>query len=234
MRTLKNMKLYFLLIFSTCCFNLFAQDKKVYAIKAGQEVHDVLSFNDIYQYPSFKAGSVLFLDGRTSTTDLNYNFLNGEMDFINPSGDTLSLADGQTIRSITIDKDTFYFKEGYVQLIAAHKTKKLAVKQQLALATTKKLGVYDQPTYSGAVTYGSYGDGLGVRKLVVREDIELVLRSTYYFGDRQEFHLANKKNIMNLYPKKEKELSAFLNEHKIKFSKEEDLKKLFNFLNELE
>jgi hypothetical protein len=104
----------------------------------------------------------------------------------------------------------------------------------LALATTKKLGAYDQPTYSGAVTYGSYGDGTAVRKLVVKEDIELALRSTYYVGDRQKFYLANKKNILNLYPKKERELSAFVNEHKIKFSKEEDLKKLFTYLNELD
>jgi hypothetical protein len=206
----------------------------VYAIKAGQEVYDVLSFNDIYQYPSFKQGSVLFLDGRTSTAKLNYNYLNGEMDFISPSGDTLSLADGETIKFITIDRDTFYFEQGYVQLVAAYKTKKLAVKQQLALATTKKLGAYDQPTHSGAVTYGSYSDGTAIRKLVVKEDVELVLRSTYYVGDRQEFYLANKKNILNLYPKKERELSAFLNEHKIKFSKEEDLKKLFTYLNELD
>lgn len=74
------------------------------------------------------------------------------------------------------------------------------------------------------MTYGSYADGTAIRKLVVKEDIELILRSTYFIGDRQEFSLANKKNFLNLYPKRERELSAFLDEHKIKFSKEEDLK----------
>ena len=228
------MKPHLLFILCSWPFGLLAQGKKVYAIKAGQEITDVLSFNDIYQYPSFKQGSVLFFDGSTSTAKLNYNFLNGEMDFINPSGDTLSLADSKTIKFITIDKDTFYVQQGYVQIIAGYKTKKLAIKRQLGLATTKKLGVYDQPTYSGAVTYGSYGDALGVRKLVVKEDMELTLRSTYYIGDRQQFFLANKKNFLDIYPKRERELSAFVNEHKIKFSKEDDLRMLFNYLNGLE
>ena len=228
------MKWYVVSILCSWSLSLFAQDKKVYLIKAGQEITDVLSFNDIYQYPSFKPGSVFFFDGSTSIANLNYNFLNGEIDFINPSGDTLSLADTKRIKFITIDKDTFYVQDGYVQVIAGYKTKKLAIKRQLGLATTKKLGVYDQPTYSGAVTYGSYGDALGVRKLVVKEDIELTLRSTYYIGDRQEFFLANKKNFLNVYPKKERELIAFVNDHKIKFSKEEDLRMLFDYLNEVD
>lgn len=134
------MKFSLSLLFCACLNSLFAQNEKEFKIKADEEVGDVLSFNDIYKYPSFREGSVLFFDGQTSTAKLNYNFLNGEMDFIAPTGDTLSIADLKIIKLITIDKDSFYVDKGYMQLISEFKTKRLAAKQLIQLATIKKKG----------------------------------------------------------------------------------------------
>lgn len=215
-------------------FALNAQDEKVYRVKANQEIREVMSFADVYKYPGFTQGIVTFRDGRNSAAKLNYNYLHGEMDFIAPSGDTLALADEASIKYVSIGKDTFYFFEGYQEQLAGFMTKKLTRKQVVELADKKKLGAFDQPTHSGANAYGSYANSRSTVPLVIKEDITLVLKTYYFVSDRNTFYRVNKKNIAKLYGKREKEISDYLDKHKVDFSNEESLKELFRYLNTLE
>ena len=210
--------------------SVLAQEKKSYKIKAGQELSDVLSFGDIYKYPSFKQSIVLFLNGNEGNGLLNYNFLNGEMEFISATGDTVALDDERTIKKIWIDEDTFYFDKGYMNVIAGYGTKKLAKKQLLGVVDKKNLGAFDFPVSAGTENYGIYKNV----KLKAKADIIMMLEDFYYLGDRQNFYPFNKKNLLKVYKRKESAITNFLNEQSIDFSNENDLRKLFNYLKNID
>ena len=229
---LNGVKMKCLVIFPILFLLLFpsAAQEKIYKIKAGQEIGDVIPFSEIYKYPSFKPASVLFLNGGEGNALLNYNFLNGEMEFIDQNGDTLSLADERTIKNILIDKDTFYFDNGYMQVISAYDTKKLAKKQLINLVDKKNLGAFDFPVSAGTENYTVYQNV----KLKVKADVTMRLESFYFIGDRQKFYPVTKKNILKLYKKKESAITNFLNDQSIDFSNEDDLRKLFNYLKNID
>ena len=57
-------------------------------------------------------------NGTAANVKLNYNSVFGEIQYIDPkNGDTLSLAVEKDIRFIAVEKDTFYFDEGWMELI---------------------------------------------------------------------------------------------------------------------
>jgi hypothetical protein len=69
-----------------------AQHPKTYTVPAGVEVKEIVPANEIYQFPEFLQGLVIFKDGKSAPGKLNYNRLRAEIQFIDPKGDTLSLA----------------------------------------------------------------------------------------------------------------------------------------------
>lgn len=219
-------------VFSILCLFMLSSSaqEKIYRIKAGQQIGDVIPFSEIYKYPSFKPASVLFLNGGEGNALLNYSFLNGEMEFINQDGDTLSLADERTIKNILIDKDTFYFDNGYMYSIAGYGTKKLAKKQLITLVDKKNLGAFDFPVSAGTENYTIYQNV----KLKVKADVTMMLESFYFIGERQKFYPVTKKNILKLYKKKEDLVSEYLFEQPVNFSNEKDLIRLFDFLKKID
>ena len=92
-----------------------AQRPKTYTVPAGVEVKEIVPANEIFQFPQFVQGLVIFKDGTSAPGRLNYNRLIAELQFIDPKGDTLSLANEQTIRTVFIGADTFYYSDGYVR-----------------------------------------------------------------------------------------------------------------------
>ena len=95
----------------------FAQPGKTYTIKPGENIIKVISVNEIFKYPSFVIGTVIFKDGRNVRSRLNYNSLIGQIQFIDLKGDTLSLAEEETVRYIVIGTDSFCYDKGYIELI---------------------------------------------------------------------------------------------------------------------
>ena len=224
MKCLSVFSILFLLMLSS-----YAQEK-IYRIKAGQQIGDVIPFSEIYKYPSFKPASVLFLNGGEGNALLNYNFLNGEMEFIDQNGDTLSLGDERTIKNILIEKDTFYFDNGYMNVLSAYDNTKLAKKQLITLVDKKNLGAFDFPVSAGTENYSIYQNV----KLKVKADVTMMLESFYFIGERQKFYPVTKKNILKLYKKKEDSVSTYFNEQPVSFSNEKDLLRLFEFLKKID
>src|SRR6185295_15738737 len=74
-----------------------AQRPKTYTVPAGVEVKEIVPAREIFQYSDFKQGVVIFRDGTSAPGKLNYNRLVAELQFIDPKGDTLSLANEKNI-----------------------------------------------------------------------------------------------------------------------------------------
>ncbi|HZW65852.1 MAG TPA: hypothetical protein VFF23_09205, partial [Hanamia sp.] len=82
-------------------------------------------------------------------------------------------------------------------------------------------------------SYGSFQEAYGTRQfnLKVRENITLVLRTNYYFGDQYHVILpANKKNLYKVFRSKKTLIDFYLADNDVDFRKSTDIKKLFAFL----
>lgn len=214
---------------------LRAQNKTFVEIKAGSQVTDVLTTADILLYPQFTDGSVFFRDGTTVGSKLNYNCLFDEIHFIDPRGDTLALANEKTINFISIDKDTFYYMQGYLRLLAGNHVARLAEKQRWRVEGNKLGGAFNTTGTSSAITsYTSYNTRGSRYGLVVNENMELRKVRNYYFGDtNNRFVPAGKKNLLALFPKAQRQIERFVAENKIDFTKREDLEQVIQFLQHL-
>lgn len=214
---------------------LYAQDSTLVTIKTGSRIRDVLTTTDIFLHPQFISGYVFFRDDTKATALMNYNSLDDQMLFIEPKGDTLALKDEKNIKFITLDKDTFYYDEGYVRLIAGNNFVKLAEKRVWKVADIRKIGSHDRPANTFAVTsLRTLTDGFGrTYDLVLNEDLVLRKKARYYFGDQyNRFVPAGKKNLLLFFPKEQNSLVNYLKENKVNFDKKDDLEKLALFLKE--
>ena len=209
-----------------------AQKRKIYTVEPGVKATDVIPRDEIYLYPNFTQGIVHFKNKVASAGMLNYNFLFAEMQFISPANDTLSLAEEKNISHIVIQKDTFYYDEGYLKFLRNCGEFKLAQKQFLNIANKEKIGAMGMRTSGSIDTYtrvmGSYRhDGLIAQKVLTfaRNDF-------YYFGDKfNHFKRLTKKNLLATYPSRSKEIKDYFKENSFKEITEEDLVILMESLN---
>jgi hypothetical protein len=205
-------------------------------IAADQYVSEAATPDKIYHYPNFTDGTIFFRNNTTTDARLNYNYLNGEIEFISPKNDTLAIAKEQmlNIARVAIDTNIFFYNNGYLELVAENAVGKLLKKQMFDVVKREKLGGYGQPTSTSAIeSYGSFTKNYGAQafNLKVRENITLVLKTNYFFGD--QYHVvmpANKKNIYKVYRSKRDLIDSYLKENVVDFRKPEDLKKIFAFL----
>ena len=229
---MKALSLLFILIGYS---ELFAQDSTIVTIKAGNRIKDVLTPADIFYYPEYANGKVFLRNGSRAMARINYTRLFDQILFIDPKGDTLALADEKNIKFIAVGKDTFYFDEGYVRLIADNGIVKLAEKQIWVVSDVRKMGTHNRNTSTVAVTtLASYSDE-GTRAksydLLLNEDLVIRRETHYYFGDEfNHFVRAGKKKILLLFPKDELRLENYLKENKVNFDKKDDLEKLALFI----
>jgi len=225
------------LAFALFIFLTFASQSEAqtdqWTVKAGEEIKDAIPLNVRYRYPQFVSGMVYFKNGTQSEGRLNLNLLNEEMQFINPAADTLSIDNEATIKYITIESDTFYYsKRRYLELISRNASIQLAKKERLKIGEAKKIGGYDQPSPTSAITSVSrIYQGTEVADLKQRAELLLVKETIYYIGDKyNNFLEANRKNLVKMFGRQEVNIDHFLKENKIRFYKEDDLKMLINFL----
>ena len=211
---------------------LFAQAKKTYNVNPGQKLVEAIP--ELYRYPEFKTGTVSLRNGTVAIVKLNHHSIYSEIQYIDPQrGDTISLAQEKNIRFVAVEKDTFYFDETWLEQITNNGTAKLAKRRLLELTNKEKLGAMDSPSFA-TETYSKYTGSQQSRDLVAKERLTYTEKITYYFGNRfSVFEKASKKSLLNLYRSEEKKIEKWLSENKTDFANEEDLKRLFDYLQNL-
>ena len=223
--------LFFLVAFAFCT-NGFAQKKNLVTVKAGDNIMDVIPVSEVFSYPQFTNGFVFLRNGTIAEAKLNHNRLVDEMHFINLKGDTMALDNEKNIRYVVIANDTFYYDKGYVRLLSNKNAVKLAIKQVWVVTDSRQVGAYNSTNNSvGMLSFTSINEGGRLYDLTVNEDIILKKVELYYFGNSyNNFVVANKANLLAMFPKEEKRLSAYLKKNKVNFSRREDVEKIVSFL----
>lgn len=230
------MRISLLTIFIVLARFACAQDATTIFIAAGQDVSEVLTPEKIYQYPQFINGKFFFRDGSTSEALLNYNYLLGEIEFISPKKDTLAIAKEQmlNIKKVIIDTNTYFYNRQYVELVMENQVGKLLKSEMFDVVRREKIGGYNQPSSTSAIeSYESFTGPYGVPELhlKIRENITLVLKTNYFFGDDYNLLLpANKKNIYKAYPSKRDRINKYLEQNSVDYKSPGDLKKLLTYL----
>ena len=211
---------------------LEAQDSTRFVVKAGQTIQEVLKPEVLYRYPQFVYGKVYILNGQVAEAKLNYNRIIEEIQFIDLRGDTLSLADESTIRLITMNQDSFYFDDGYLELIQDYSVVKMAIRERIRLSDKQKIGAYGQTNTTTSIeTTGGFLDSYKRYNVVSNENLVLQWEKQYYLSaKRGHFFIANKKNVLKEFGDHRKALQDFLDKNNLNFKKEEDIRKLCEFI----
>ena len=216
---------------------LAAQDSTHVTIKQGATIQEVLKPGEIYYFPQFTKGEVFYKGGRKASGKMNYTRLFDEMLFIDGKGDTLAMAEEETIKFIAVGQDTFYYEKGYVRVIADNDLVKLAEKQLWVVVDIRKTGTHNTSTNSTGVTSVNrfrHGDEAMRTPLSLNEDLVLRKETQYFFGDRtNQFVRAGRKGLLRLFSKKERNIESYLKENKIDFENKEDIEKLYQFISQL-
>jgi hypothetical protein len=212
-----------------------AQGRKSYTVKPGEKIKDALPQQAVYLYPNFREGIVSFKNKTQGAAKLNYNKLVDEIEFIDNKGDTLALADEKNIAQVTIDNDTFYYGPGYVQKQYEFSHVKFGLKKCLLLSNREKEGAMGGVASSATVAYDQMFSRQGMKIFQAKEYLTFSEQTYYFIGDAyNRFKPMNKKNVLNMYAKKQSAVEAYFSEHTVNFVDEGNVKQLIAFLQTLQ
>ena len=211
---------------------VISQKKTFVTVHAGNNIMDVLPMKDVFYYPGFTLGKVFLKDGNSTVTQLNYNRLVDEIHFIDGKGDTLAVDNEKNIKYVIAASDTFFYDEGFLRIILPGKNVKLAMRDVWVISETRQRGAYNSTnTGVSMLAFKSVEQGGRLYDLTVNEDVILKKTEKLYFGDDfNHFVLANKTNLISLFPKDEQRIATFLKENKINFNKRADVEKTTRFV----
>jgi len=227
------MRNHWLLFFSLPLYtSAIPQNAGSFIVKTGTSISKSVPDSVLYQYPQFTAGRVHFRNGSTTSAQLNYNRFLDEMQFLTDHGDTLAIAEAETINLILVGIDSFYYDKGYFFVVSNNGSIKLAIKQGFKILDKQKTAAYDMSSSVSSIrNVNSYTTEGKMYNLAVREDVVLTRETYYYFGNNyNQFVPATKKDLMSLYPKHRNEISKYIKENELRFQDREDLEKLMQFL----
>ncbi len=228
------MKLYlFTWVLFFCSLTLSAQQNRVFQINPGQKIIDVIPQSELYAYAQFTPGTILFRSGKYARVLLNYNVYNETIEFIDPKGDTLAVADENNIKMITTHVDTFYYSKAYVKKIAQYGEWLLAEKQLFSIANKEKIGAMGVTTSASVETPRIFYLYNQIAKdLTVQEVLTIKKSNILFIGNKFHYFLpVNKKNLMEIYGKRQKEISKYLKVNSVQFSDIKDVRRLMEHLN---
>jgi hypothetical protein len=177
----------------------------------------------------------MYTNGTSPTMKLNYNIVLGEMQFIDPQGDTLTVVNEYTLERVQIGQALYYnnYKQGYYEVIASYPVLKLAsqqVMQQIRSEDVLNNGYGTSPGQSTAARSVRYFD----TSQKILKDIVLTRKVFYFIIDQNErIYPASRANLMKIGKKHNKALARYLKDESINFKKEEDLKKVLTFFSQL-
>ncbi|RAK02814.1 hypothetical protein LX87_00934 [Larkinella arboricola] len=217
---------------------LWAQTAPTIRVKGGPNWQRSVPFEERYRYPQFRTGTITYRNGLAATGRFNYNILIGEMQFIDAKGDTLALANENTIRAVQVAQTTFVYdqKYGFMEVTADYNTVKLAMKPIFKTVRAEKNGAYNQSSGTSSITqYKSFIGSTGqLARLEQEGDLLLEKEVVYLVIDpNNRFYRLSRGSILKIFPKNKSAIEAYLKAESIDFKKEADLKKLLQFCSEL-
>lgn len=233
---------WYIVIVLLLCGGSFAQAQQnatTFRVKAGEEPMKVIPVEHQYRYPLFQKGKVVYMNGNFTAATFNYNNLLGEVQFINSQGDTMAIAGEPSLYSVLVGESIYLYNEaeGFLEVVQEFDAMKLGKRKKLEFAGADKVGAYGQSSGASSIRNTStiISNNSQRYSLAQKGDVVFSEKLTYFLVDeRNQFHRANKPNILKIFPKHRKAISSYMKEHSLNLDKEQDLVKLLRFCTTLE
>jgi hypothetical protein len=208
----------------------FAQTDKTIVIKAGDDKSALT--RQIYLYPDFRHGVVYYFNGDSAAGKLNYNMLDGQMQFMGAKSDTLALANEETIQYIRINNDLFYYSgKKCLAYLDDYDFTRLGIVRRIRLADEQKTGAYGLKTSTGTIENKNSLKADQNLGLILNEDLVLTKEEELYFTDTAgNFHLLTKSNLVQSFPRKKKAIENYFSNKKHGLKDEMEAREFFAWL----
>lgn len=214
----------------------YAQDLAKVTFYPGTPINEQLSDSVQYRFPSFTEGVVTTKKEGAVRAKLNYNFLFGEMQFLDEKGERLSIGNPEDVVRISISNCTFiYFKGDYYEVIQSGSVC-LLKKQLVELQSQGNDAPYGLKSQSSSVDKPmhlfSRGGSYSVNST-----------QSFYIKRKVSFYLQNGTKILpvqgentfkKVFPKRADLITPYVVSNKVDFSNSEDLTKLLTYLSSLQ
>jgi len=225
---MKKYHFFILAVLGLQTLSLTAQTYEKRTIKAGENWFDYA----YYLFPSFTDGTARIKDGGQLKSKMNFNMLLCQMQFINAHGDTLNIANPSEIDSIRLNNKSFFYKNGYFEILDEYGSVKLMVSRSVKYEPVK-IGAMGIPSHGTSIdSYATLRDQNDTKLLILNEDLDVVLESSYFLTKNNgDLVVASKSNFLNLFEKNKQSIEGYLKLNKPNFNKQSDLQKLFDFCN---
>ena len=208
---------------------LWAQSVRTLEAEAGIDVMYLVPEHERYRYDHFQRGKVYFNDGNAIAATLNYNFFNQEIQFINSTGDTLSIARKYAVDYVKVGEQLFYYYPtvGYLEVREEFSSIALAVHQFIqAVRNQEGKVVLHDPRSKSYDPLSAWGND--------QDRLTLITGQAYFIIDKnQRFHPAQRSSLYRMFPEYRTELKSYMKKHRINFEQEEDMIKLLRFCSRL-
>jgi hypothetical protein len=222
------MKLFLLSLVLFQSFSAGAQIRDRKIIHAGES----LSAYSTYRFPSYEEATILFKNGGTLKSRINFNMLLCSMQFIDSKGDTLEIAKPKDIDSIRFSNSIFFFNDSYFEILATSGSAKLIASRRASIEPVTLGAMGTAARNVSAESYATY-------KYIFSLPINLQLNEDVYIYDKTEYFLmteagevfkATKNNFLRKFGSHKSDIENFLKSNKVNFNSESDLEKLFHFV----
>ena len=227
-------------------FPSLAQEKKHYIVRPGDIIIERIPEEGRYRFDDFRNARVFFVNNSSASGLMNYHLLYGEMQFVDSSGDTLSLANESLLRKVSFESTDYYYdseNKRYLELLAGGDQLKLTrhLMMRLLEHDVKSMDGYVStldPNMSRVV----YDLDNRVHETTLLKFFESRAQHPMLFSPHEEYYFVDKNNIVwpvkksslrRIFPDHRRALGDFLSEEKTNFSRKADLEKLVNFCNRL-
>ena len=152
---------------------------------------------------------------------LRYNMFNEQIEFKTPQDQVQALADPTLV-------DRVEFGENKMVYIS-HIVSKRAKKGYLSVLEEGKASLYAKNTvmFKKAEEPGAYKEAVPAQ-FIKRPDVYFI-----QVGAAAALRAGNKKEILEIFPDKQKEIAAYLKKHKVKTNNPDQLKELVRYYNSL-
>lgn len=184
----------------------------LFRVKAGDPISKEWR-DSLYLFPQFREALV-----KTTATfkmsAINYNYLTGEMDYINDSGDTIQYKT-KNGTSVSFDDRLFYKQSGggFAEALIQGKE---------TLYETRRLKVIQEENNPDSP--GGYS------KDDAADDRLCLMQTAYFFLDKnQRSWMADKTAFIRFFPNSRKQLEEYLSQHPVNFENKVDLIRLISF-----
>ncbi|WP_461102176.1 hypothetical protein [Spirosoma koreense] len=194
--------------------------------------------HSIFQFDQFKKGTVMFRNRTSRQVLLNYNLMQGQLQFIHDNGDTLLFTNKYLIDKVVIDHQVFVVgvtdQDHDLELVNLYSAASLAKLTKLVAGGSSSSSSNQQFKASSSSTPSSL--------LVSSQPGEFQWQNTtlpldwhrktvYYLIDANgRSYPASQKSLHRLYQRQWSTVRAYLKAHSIDYSDLEDISHLLAFL----